>query len=521
MNLIDKSVELFNPIKAVKRAAARETLKQLEIYNKGYGEHGASSRKKAFRGWLTSLGGPKTDIYEYKDKLTERSRDLYMGAPMARGALNTMQTNVIGAGLKLKSAIDVDILEKIETDEIEKLENRIEKEFALWSKDKIEQTGLLNFYQVQDLVFLTTMLNGECFIYLNYFETPNNPYKLKLNVIEPDRIVTPNDKRNDKTVVEGVQIDENGRIAGYYVLEKHPNDDENGNEYKYIPVYGEHGQLNMIHLALLERPNQVRGVPILAPVMESLKQLDRYTNAELMSAVISSMLTIFIETTGIEQASLGEVGNVDDVDKVEKSGNNIELASGAVIELNPGEKANSVNPARPNAQFDPFMTAILRQIGSSLGVPYELLVMHFTSSYSASRAALLEAWKNFRKRREWIADNFCQIVYEEWIREAIFLKRLDIPKFDEDILIRKAYSNAIWNGPSQGQIDPLKEANAAVIKINNGLSTRTKEVAELNGGDFEQNVRIIARENKILRAKEVRLNGETNEFKETDEDDES
>ena len=253
--------------------------------------------------------------------------------------------------------------------------------------------------------------------------------------------------------------------------------------------------------------------------MESLKQLDRYTNAELMSAVISSMLTIFIETEGIEQATLGEVGNVDESEKVEKTGNNIELASGAVIELNPGEKANSINPARPNAQFDPFMTAIIRQVGSSLGVPYELLVMHFTSSYSASRAALLEAWKNFRKRREWIARNFCQIVYEEWLRESIFLKRIDIPKFNEDILIRKAYSNAIWNGPSQGQIDPLKEANAAVIKINNGLSTRTKEVAELNGGDFEQNIRIIDRENKILEKKGVKLNGGTIEVKDNESED--
>ena len=520
MNLIDKGVAFFNPVSAVKREAARQILRRNEIFNRGYGEHGASSRKKAFKGWLTSLGGPKTDIYEYREKLVERSRDLYMGAPMARGALQTMQTNVIGAGLKLKSAIDIDILEMNDAD-IESLENKIEKEFALWANDKVEQTGLMDFYQIQELVFLTTMLNGECFIHLNYFETPNNPYELKLNVIEPDRIKTPNDKSNDKTIVEGVQIDNNGRIAGYYVLDKHPNDDNSGNDYKYIPVYGDGGQLNIIHLAMLERPNQVRGVPILSPVMESLKQLDRYTNAELMSAVISSMLTIFIETSGNDQASLGEVSNIDESEKVDPAGNNLELGNGAIVELSPGEKANSINPARPNAQFEPFMTAIIRQIGSSLGVPYELLVMHFTSSYSASRAALLEAWKNFRKRREWLARNFCQVVYEEWLREAIFIKRLDIPKFDEDILIRKAYSNAIWNGPSQGQIDPLKEANAAVIKINNGLSTRTKEVAELNGGDFEQNIRIIARENKILEKKEVKLNGNTAEYKEDGKDNES
>ncbi|MBP6280994.1 MAG: phage portal protein [Leptotrichiaceae bacterium] len=506
MNFIDKGLAYFNPIKAVEREKARKALEIREILNKGYGDHGASTRKKSFRGWITSLGGPKTDIYDHRNKLVERSRDLYMGGAIARGALQTMQTNVIGAGLKLKSTIDVGIL-GTEDVEIEILESRIENEFDLWADYKIERTGLLDFYGIQDLVFLTTLLNGECLIHLCYFETPDIPYQLKLEVIEPDRIVTPSDKRNDKSVVEGVQIDKNGRIEGYYILDKHPNDDNTGNDYKYISVYGNDGQLNIIHLALLERPNQVRGVPVLSPVMESIKQLDRYTNAELMSAVISSMLTIFIETDGIEQASLGELSNIDESEKVDQTGSNLELGNGAIVELNPGEKANSVNPSRPNAQFDPFMTAILRQIGSSLGVPYELLVMHFTSSYSASRAALLEAWKHFRKRREWLARNFCRVVYEEWLKESIYLKRIEIPRFYEDILIRKAYSKAIWNGPSQGQIDPLKEAKASVVKINNGLSTRTKEVAELNGGDFEQNVRIISRENKILEKKGVVLSG--------------
>lgn len=504
MNLIDKTLAVFDPIKAVEREKARLTLKKYEIVNKGYGDHGASKTRNVFKKWFASLGGPKTDIYEHKDTLTARSRDLYMGAPIARGAINTMLTNVIGGGLKLKSTIDVDIL-GIDDESIENLEDRIEKEFNLWANDKIEQSGLLDFNGVQELVYLTAMLNGECFVHLSYFKTEKNPYELKLSVIEPDRIKTPNDKSNDETVINGVQVDkETGRIKGYYIYSKHPNDTGSNEKYEYIEAFGKNGEQNIIHLCFVERPGQVRGVPLLAPVMESLKQLDRYTNAELMGAVISSMLTVFIETSAESQGDFGEVGNGESGEAGDVP--TLELGNGAIIDLAPGEKANAVNPARPNVQFDPFMTAIIRQIGSCLGVPYELLVMHFTSSYSASRAALLEAWKNFRKRREWIANNFCQIVYEEWLREAIYLKRLDIPKFDEDFLIRKAYSSAIWNGPSQGQLDPQKEANAAILKINAGLSTRTKEVAELNGGDFEQNVRIIARENKILAKKGVILN---------------
>lgn len=516
MGIIDKTIEKINPEIALKRKIAREKLKQLTlIQNKGYGEHGASVVKKSLKGWQTFLGGHKTDINQYRDKLVARSRDLYMGAPIARGSINTMITNVIGSGLKLKSSIDIDTLniygiELNSEKELENLETKIEKEFNLWADSKIEQIGLMNFYEIQELVFLTTLLNGECFVHFSRFQTHDNPYLLKLNIIEPDRISTPMSKLNDKSVIDGVQLDKNNRIEGYYIQEENPNDNPSGkNNHKLVPIYGNEGQLNILHLINIERPGQVKGVPFLSPVMESLKQLDRYTDAELMSAVISSMLTIFIQTTNDDGVEVGEIeSDIPENQRVTSpEENNLELGNGAIVGLNPGETANAVNPARPNVSFDPFMTAILRQIGSALGVPYELLVMHFTSSYSASRAALLEAWKTFRKRREWIAKNFCQVVYEEWLKEAVLLGRLDIKDFEKDVLIKKAYSSAIWNGPSQGQLDPLKEVNAAILRVDHGLSTRTKETAELNGGDFEQNIRILARENNILNEKGVMLNG--------------
>lgn len=39
--------------------------------------------------------------------LRQRSRDLYMGSPLATGALKTFRTNVVGFGLRLKAQVDV------------------------------------------------------------------------------------------------------------------------------------------------------------------------------------------------------------------------------------------------------------------------------------------------------------------------------------------------------------------------------------------------------------------------------
>lgn len=185
----------------------------------------------------------------------------------------------------------------------------------------------------------------------------------------------------------------------------------------------------MLHIMNRERIGQRRGVPLLAPVIEALKQLGRYTDAELVAAVVSGMFTVFIEKESA--SSDGGFGEIIPEDAQVDAGDDstIELAPGAIVDLNEGEKAHDMNPGRPNTAFDGFVVAICRQIGAALEIPYELLVKNFNASYSASRGALLEAWKMFRMYRTWLANDFCQPVYEEWFAEAVAKGRIPAPAF--------------------------------------------------------------------------------------------
>ena len=94
MNILDKAIAFFSPEKALKREVAR---KKLEIINTGYSNHGASTTKSSMKGWISIGGGVKKDIYKNRKKLVERSRDLYMGAPVAQGVMKTINSNVIGS----------------------------------------------------------------------------------------------------------------------------------------------------------------------------------------------------------------------------------------------------------------------------------------------------------------------------------------------------------------------------------------------------------------------------------------
>jgi capsid protein len=163
-----------------------------------------------------------------------------------------------------------------------------------------------------------------------------------------------------------------------------------------------------------------------------------------------------------------------------------EIDSGKAINLLPGESIESPAPGRPNPEFDPFWTACVRQIGMALEMPFEVLVMHFQSSYSAARAALLMAWKAFRSKRDFLAKSMCQPVLELWLADEVAEGRIQCPGYFTDDVTRAAWAAAIWTGDGPGSIDPAKEVAAAAARVALGISTKQAESILHDGVDWEQ-----------------------------------
>lgn len=520
LNILDRVITYVAPEKAMKRTAARKALK---VLNSGYSEGGASLSRKTLKGWNAYSASPDEDIDLNLYMLRNRTRDLFMNSPLARGAIQTTRTNVVGAGLKLKARIDAKFL-GLTDEEADAWEQNTEREFALWAESvHCDSLKINNFYEMQQLAFLSWLMNGDSFAVLKQDEvTPFMPYGLRLHLLEADRCSSPNsynnlvggnilgiqaiNKENGNRIISGIEIDNNGAVVAYWFSNRYPQSfylQKNLQPLTWtrVEAFGQlTGRPNVLHLMESERPEQRRGVPFLAPVIEPLKQITRYTEAELNAAVISSFFTVFITTEGPSSENpLGELYTEDE--KVPTDGpNDYEMGSGAINVLQPGEKIETANPSRPNSNFDGFVNALCRYMGAALEVPQELLQKSFQASYSASRAALLEAWKMFKMRREWLSKDLAQPVYEEWLAEAVARGRVKAPGFFNNPVIRKAWCGAEWNGPSPGQLDPVREVNAAILKVDNGLSTREKETMELNGGDFDRNIEQLSRENKLMNS---------------------
>lgn len=495
---------------ALRRSEARARLGMLRA--SGYDQHGASTRKKSLAGWWTTQGGPDADIVENIDTLRERSRDLCMGEGLAIGALRTIRTNEIGAGLRLNAQIDGAFL-GLTPEAAQAWEDRVEREFALWADSKAcDAARRCTFGELQALARLSQLMSGDVFALLPSIARPGDRYDLKVFLLEADRCCNPENKLPPMgtDLLGGVEVDAFGAPVAYWFTNIHPGDLGTGQlrlvrtrEWMRIPAFGEvTGRPLVLHLMESERPGQRRGVPVLAPVMEKLKQLSRYSEAELMAAVVSSYFTAAITSENPETpigqvvAEADKVNDKDDVQNGTTEAQSMQLGPGILLGLAPGESIQSVNPARPSTAFDGFVRSVLMQVGVGLNIPYHVLIKEFDGSYNASRAALLEFWKNVNVGRAWLAANFCQPVYEAWLEESILRGYLDAPGFFDDPLVRAAWCGAEWIGPTQGQLDPTKEVEAAARRVEEGFSTRTRETRELTGGDWWAFNRLRRREEK-------------------------
>ncbi len=492
----------------------------------GYSEAGASHARRAMKGFNPRSNSPREDIDYNNHTLRQRGRMLYMSSPVATSAINTNRTKVVGVGLTMKSTVDRETL-GLTPEAAKQWQRKTEKEFRLWAdrKANCDAIGMNNFASMQQLALVQWLMSGDVFAVFQRAEpTLTNPYSLRVHLVEADRVRTPTEyggtiagygategtAKNGNRIYDGVEVDKNGKVVAYYVHNNYPwQITSEPTRWDRIEAYGRRtGMPNVLHLMSAERCDQYRGVTYLAQVIEPLLQLRRYTESELMAALVQSFFTAWIvTTTDKSEIPMNEVGEGDAFgmpsgnpgeENISNSPNEYEMGPGTVAHLDADEDIKFGNPNIPTSGFDEFVKTFCRQIGAGLGLPYDVLIKEYGSSYSASRAALQDAWDEFRMRRVWLVDDFCQPLYEVWLAEAVARGRIIAPGFFDDPLIRAAWCGAQWIGPVQASLDPLKEAKASILQIQNGLKTHEQVTREQGGGDWYTNVAQLGEENALL-----------------------
>ena len=404
------------------------------------------------------------------------------------------------------------------------------QEFEMWASSKdCDIYRRNNFYDLQYVAYMAYLTDGDSFaLFRRKMPTSWMPYSLRLQVLEANRVSNPllsgntapygissvemRNTDNGNRIVSGVEVDGDGAIAAYWVSNKVPFDriDVDGIvEWQRVEAFGPRtGMPNILQICHDVRADQYRGVPYLAPVIETLKQVSRYTTAELASAIVKTFFSLFF-TQSATSMDVGDVlgnpyGSYDGENEDDSHAPIVDvgeyaLGAGTLNALPKGVDVKAVDASNAQSTFKPFLDELIKQIGAALNIPSEVLTKAFTSSYSASRAALLQAWDEFKARRVWFARDFCQPVYEAWLTEAVATGRIEAPGFFDDPLIRNAWCNAEWFGPAMSILDPTKDVTGSHLRVLYGLSTREREAAEMTGSDYEDNLAQIAYEREKMQ----------------------
>lgn len=476
------------------------------------GYTGARIDRAALAAWRTYAGSPQTDVIVDLPMLRQRAADLERNAPVAAGIVNTTAQHVVGTGLSCNPQIDAEFL-GLSPEAAAAWQADVRRRFRAWSESpdcSLDRT--LDFYGVQDLALRSTLSRGDVFVVTPRVARSGKKPRLALQLVEADRVCNPRGQRDSDTLTDGVEIAEStGEAIAYHFTNRHPGElvSSKALTWQRVAARGDStGRRNVLHLFKQLRPGLRRGVPILAPVIEPIKQLTKYGEAELAAAVTSSLFSVFLK---MDPQAFEDLFNDDAQATLLDRGKQWsgELEAGQAINLLPGEEPVTVNPSRPNEQFDPFVSACFQQIGMAIGIPKEVLVMHFQASYSAARGALLMAWRFFMGWRGWLACGLCQPVYELWLADEVAEGRIAAPGFfSGDDVVRHAWCGAQWVGDGPGSIDPNKEVEAAKGRVELGISTLEAESILHDGVDWDTKHRQQVKESQARKAAGLQVAGE-------------
>lgn len=511
--------------------AARDTEYPLIGAPESPGEMAASAYEAANRTahelalWAPPMQSADMEIIAEKSVADPRVRDMLRNDAYVQNGATIQKDSIVGEMFLLNAKPNYKVLGLDET-WAEEFQEEVEAKFTLYAESVKNYPDAARRQTLTGLTRLAVgihAMTGEVLASVEWMRSGARPFCTALQMIDLDRLGNPNGEMDSPTLRGGVHRDSYGAPLGYWIRCSHPADfsDPDAFFWKYVPatrgqVVGNPGwdRPQMIHIVDQWRPDQSRGISAMVSALKEMRMTKKYRDIVLQSAVLNATFAASIESDLPQDVVLAQAGGGDpgaltkfagdylgEVARYVGGSRNIRVDGVKVPVFYPGTKMKLQNAGTPGGVGTGFEASMLRYIASSLGVSYEQLSKDYSSAnYSNLRAAMAETGKRMRVQKRQVADRFATIYYRLWLEEALNAGAIEsMPRKSPnwyDGLNADAYSACEWIGASMGQIDELKETQAAVLRVNNGLSTREAELARL-GRDWRVVFRQLAREQKL------------------------
>lgn len=439
----DRALGALAPRTALKRALARQSFKAL---SRGY--DGAAKGRRT-DGWRAAGTSADTEVANASALLRDRMRDLVRNNPHAAKAVSVLVNNIVGSGIIPRAASGN-----------EKLDAEVNRLWALWSA-RCDADGQLDFLGLQTLACRQMIESGEVLVRRRPRRASDGlDVPLQLQLLEADMLDggRNGDLADGGRIVQGVEFDAIGRRRAYWLYAQHPGDNAVSLKRRIdslaIPA------ADILHLYEKQRL-QVRGVPWGTPVMRTLRDLDDWTQAELVRKKTEACVVGIV--LGADESDQGIAPSVVDSD-----GNRVEQFEPGLIAYARGGKDIRFNQPATTAGVGEWMRGQLHIVAAGFRLPYELLTGDLSQvNYSSIRAGLVE-FRRLIDAVQWqlFVPMFCQPSWDWFTAQAWAAGLLPQPKIAVE-----------WQPPRFEAVDPLKDAMADLLAMRSGTMTLAQAIA--------------------------------------------
>lgn len=517
MEVADDIAELLGPVSSPNVDAEAESPPTVSAVAVGGGAFDGASRKDQLALWSTPIQSADAEILPDKDVLDGRTRDMLRNDAHIAGAATLHKDNIVGAVFLLNAQPMSKVLFDAE-DEVweEEFQEEVETKFTLWAESPECWVDAQRTKTLTDFVRLAVgvdLAGGEVLAAAEWMPDDGRPFRTALQMVDTDRLATPYVAYNNQKIRGGVERDRYGAPIAYHIRMGHPSDwmDPSAYQFRRVMARKPWGRPMIMHLYEQLRADQTRGVSSMVSALQEMKMLKSFRKVELQRAVLAATYAASMESE-MPNADvlrlLGEEVSVEDymsmylgaVAEFSGGAKNLKVNGAQIPILPPGTKMNLKNPGAESPAGDKFEMSMLRYLASATNTSYSALAKDYQNlSYSAGRLEKGQIENHMATRKKRVADRTASFAYRLWLEEAInrgeieTLRRSRVPSFYEG-LNAEAYCACDWIGAGAPMIDPLKETQAHVLQLKNGLSTKEAVIARVNGGDWRRVSRQIARE---------------------------
>lgn len=442
--------------------------------------------------WVATLLNPDDEIRFSNRRMRARARDLERNDPYARQFLNLLAVNVVGyTGPTLRAKIANN-----DGKPAKAINDKIEAGWAEWCESPMVDRRM-SFASYSRLALRTVGRDGESLTRI-HTGFKGNRFRFALQGIDADQLdeMINRPKKDGKTEIRmGVEVDDWGGPSAYHLYDRPETFFGSASSGKREPERVAAGEV--IHLYDSLRIGQTRGITWFHPIAVALKMLGGYSEAELVAARTAAAKMGWFQRQKGENATGAEL-NTDP----ETNAFMMEANPGSIEFAPDGYEFSAWDPQHPTGAFAAFVKAKLREIATGLGVSYNALANDLEGvNYSSIRSGLLIERDIWRALQTWWIGQFTMRVFREWLNASLLSGALVLDTRDARKFYAVKFSPRGW-----AWVDPLKDAQAGLLAIQSGLSSRQMLLDE-QGVDFEDVVEDLKLENEMAAEAGVDISG--------------